>query len=51
VTSRYCHLSVDESRIAGSGHDSVGEAGTINPGGMAESRTDDDEILTVGEGF
>jgi excisionase family DNA binding protein len=49
VTSRYCHLSVDESRIAGSGHDSVGEAGTINPGGMAANCTENDEILTVSQ--
>jgi excisionase family DNA binding protein len=29
------------------GHDGIAESGTISPGDMAESRTGDDEILTV----
>src|SRR5262245_36012394 len=41
-------VPVDESGMARSGHDGVAESGTINPGNMAERRTeDDDEILTA----
>ena len=46
---RKIFVPVDESSIARSGRDGVAESGTINPGGMAENRTDDDEILTVGQ--
>jgi len=42
-------VPVDESSVARSGHDGVAESGTINPGNMAERRTEDDEILTVGQ--
>ena len=43
---RKIFASVYESSIAGSGHDGVAQSGTINPGDMAESRKEDDEILT-----
>ena len=41
--------SVYESSTAGSYHDGVAQSGTISPGDMAESRKEDDEILTVGQ--
>jgi hypothetical protein len=40
-------VPVDESSIAGSGHDGVAVSGTINPDNMAERRTEHDEILAV----
>jgi len=46
---RKIFASVYESSIAGSRHDGVAQSGTINPGDMAESRKEDDEILTVGQ--
>ena len=46
---RKIFASVYESSIAGSGHDGVAQSGTINPGDMAESRKEDDEILAVGQ--
>ena len=46
---RKIFVPVDESSVARSGHDGVAESGTINPGDMADSRTEDDEILTVGQ--
>jgi excisionase family DNA binding protein len=42
-------LPVDESSVARSGRDGAAESCTINPGNMAERRTEDDEILTVGQ--
>ena len=41
--------SAYESSIAGSGHDGVAQSDTISPGDMAESRKENDEILTVGQ--
>jgi excisionase family DNA binding protein len=46
---RKIFVPVDESSVARSGHDGVAESGTINPGDMADSRTEYDEILTVGQ--
>jgi excisionase family DNA binding protein len=46
---RKIFVPVDESSIAGSDHDGVAQSGTINPGDMAESRKEDDEILTVSQ--
>ena len=46
---RKIFASVYESSIAGSGHDGVAQSDTISPGDMAESRKEDDEILTVGQ--
>ena len=40
-------MPMDESSIAIPGHDGVAESSTVNPGDMAESTTEDDEILTV----
>ena len=39
--------SVYESSVARSSHDAVAHSGTSNPGDKAESRKEDDEILTV----
>ena len=44
---RKIFASVYESSIAGSDHDGVAQSGTINPGDMAETRIQDEEILTV----
>ena len=46
---RKIFVPVDESSVARSGHDGVAESGTINPGDMAESKREGDEILTVGQ--
>jgi excisionase family DNA binding protein len=46
---RKIFVPVDESSVARSGHDGIAESGTIKPGDMADSRTEDDEILTVGQ--
>jgi len=46
---RKISASVYESSIAGSDHNGVVQSGTINPGDMAGSRKEDDEILTVGQ--
>jgi excisionase family DNA binding protein len=46
---RKIFVPVDESSVARSGHHGVAESGTIHSDDMAESRRDDDEILTVGQ--
>ena len=46
---RNIFVPVDESSVVRSGHDDVAESGAINPGNMAETRIQDDGILTVGQ--
>jgi excisionase family DNA binding protein len=46
---RKIFVPINESSIARSGYDGAAESGTINPGDMAASGTQDDEILTVAQ--
>jgi hypothetical protein len=46
---RKIFVPIHESSVAKCGHDGVAESRTINSGSMAERRTEDDEILTVGQ--